>query len=69
MELVDEALGIAADIGDRHRQAALLNHLADLHHRAGRSDEAEQAVTEAVTLFAGIEPGSWEPEVWLLSRW
>lgn len=66
---VNEALAIAAEIGDRHRQAALWNHLADLHHRSGRKTEAERSLTEAVKLFAEVEPGSWEPEVWLLSKW
>jgi Flp pilus assembly protein TadD len=66
---VREALEIATRIGDRHRQAALHNHLSDLHHRAGRKEEAERSLTEAVKLFAEVEPGAWEPEVWLLSRW
>lgn len=66
---VEEALQIARDIGDRHREAALWNHLADLHHRAGRTEEAEKCLTEAVKLFVEVEPGAWEPEVWLLTRW
>lgn len=67
--LVTEALDIAARIGDRHRRGALYNHLADLHHKAGRHVEAEGALTEAVKLLVEIEPGSWQPEVWLLTRW
>ncbi len=69
MSCVQEALTIASTIGDRHRQAALYNHLADLHHRSGRVSDAESSLTEAVKLFAEVEPGSWEPEVWLLTRW
>lgn len=67
--LVEEAIGIAAKTGHRHRQAALHNHLADLAHRAGRPRDAEQALTTAVSMFADIDTGSWEPEVWLLRQW
>lgn len=69
IKLVEEALELAGVIGDGHRQAALYNHLADLHHKAGRDQQAESAMTEAVKLFAEVEPGAWEPEVWLLTRW
>lgn len=67
--LVEEAITLANKTGYRHHQAALLNHLADLNHQAGREDEAERSLTEAVTLFADIETGDWEPEVWLLREW
>jgi tetratricopeptide (TPR) repeat protein len=67
--LVEEAIGIAEQTGYRHHRAALLNHLADLHHRSGRRAEAEQALTEAVTIFADIDSGDWRPEVWLLRQW
>lgn len=67
--LVREAIAIADRAGYRHHQAALLNHLADLHHQAGRSQEAERTLTEAVTIFANIGSGDWEPEVWLLRQW
>jgi DNA-binding SARP family transcriptional activator/tetratricopeptide (TPR) repeat protein len=69
IELVDAAIAISAKAGFRHHQAALLNHLADLNHQAGREDEAEAALTQAVTLFADIVAGDWEPEVWLLRQW
>jgi tetratricopeptide (TPR) repeat protein len=67
--LVEEGIALARTVGDRHREAALLNHLADLHHRADRPDESRRVLTEAVRLFAGIEPNAWEPEVWMLTRW
>ncbi|MFP3883443.1 MAG: tetratricopeptide repeat protein [Actinomycetota bacterium] len=67
--LVEEAIAIAKRTGHRHREAALRNHLADLHHLAGRKEEAEQALTTAVGLFAGVGAGDWEPEVWLLRQW
>ncbi len=67
--MVTEAVVIAERTGNRHREAALHNHLADIHHRAGRDDEANLELTKAVTLFSGIGTGDWQPEVWLLSRW
>lgn len=69
MELVLEAIGIAERTGHRHREAALWNHLADLQHQAGREDESREALTRAVSLFADIDSGDLEPELWLLSRW
>lgn len=69
MALVEEAIEIATRTGNRHREAALWNQLADLHHRAGRSTDAEQSLTRAVSIFAGLGGESLEPEVWLLSQW
>ena len=37
--LVEEAIAIAERTGRRHQEAALCNHMADLHHRAGRENE------------------------------
>lgn len=68
-ELVAEAIEIARRSGYRHHQAALLNHLADLHHAEGNEDSAEAALTEAVTIFADIVADDWEPEVWLMREW
>jgi DNA-binding SARP family transcriptional activator len=67
--LVEEAIEIAERTGHRHREAALWNHLADLHHRAGREPDAREALNRAVALFADIDSGDLEPELWLLSRW
>jgi Flp pilus assembly protein TadD len=69
VELVEEAIRIAQRTGHRHREAALWNHLADLHHRAGRENEARDALNRAVSLFADIDSGELEPELWLLTRW
>jgi tetratricopeptide (TPR) repeat protein len=69
VDLIEEAIQIAARTGNRHREAALHNHLADLHHRAGREDEAEQQLMRAVSLFADVNAGGQEPEVWLLRQW
>ncbi len=38
VDLIEEAIQIAARTGNRHREAALHNHLADIHHRSGRED-------------------------------
>jgi tetratricopeptide (TPR) repeat protein len=67
--LVEEAIAIAERTGRRHQEAALWNHMADLHHRAGRENDARQSLTTAVSLFADIDSGDLEPELWLLSRW
>ena len=67
--LVEEAINIADRAGYRHHQAALLNHLADLRHRAGLEREAQEALTEAVKIFADIDAGEFEPEVWLRREW
>lgn len=67
--LVEEAIEIARHTGHPHRQAALHNHLADLHHQSGNSAEAELELTNAVSLFADIDAGAWEPELWLLRHW
>lgn len=67
--LVNEAIGIAEAAGYRHHQAALFNHLADLHHQSGHDHEAEESLTEAVRIFANIGTEDWEPEVWFLRQW
>ena len=66
---VSEAIELGVRTGHLHREAALRNHLADLHHRAGRPDASAASLTEALALFSGIQAGGWEPEVWLLSEW
>ena len=57
--------------GDRHHEAALYNHRADLLHRAGREEEAMASLKAAVTIYAeiGLESGDWQPEVWKLTEW
>lgn len=67
--LVEEAIALATSTGHRHREAALRNHLADLHHQAGRDALSRKALTEAVAIFSDIDAGEWEPELWLLSQW
>lgn len=65
------ALEILDPMGDRHQLAALHNNLADTLHLAGDKVGAERHLAESASLFAsvGLEPGGWEPEVWMLSEW
>ena len=70
VDLAREALGLAVAAGDRHRQAALHDRLADLHHAAGEAGESERELTEAAGLFARMRgPDDWEPELWAFTRW
>ena len=56
-------------IGDRHLEAAVENHLADLLHAAGRDDEAIEHLRRAVATFAelGGDPADPDPGIWMLS--
>jgi DNA-binding SARP family transcriptional activator/tetratricopeptide (TPR) repeat protein len=75
---VDDAIATALDaieacrrIGDRHLEAAVENHLADVLHDAGRDADAMDHLKRAVALFAEIgegEPGR-EPGIWALAAW
>lgn len=71
IEAAVEALALCERQGDRHRQAALENNLADFLHAASRPTEAMDHLKRAVSLFAEIggEPGALEPEIWKLVEW
>ena len=70
LELTRTALALCAAQGDRHREAALHNNLADLLHAAERPEEAMEQLKRAVTIFAEIgAEGEPQPEVWKLARW
>ena len=70
MELTEEALQTCARLGDRHREAALHNNLADLLHALGRGDDAMRHLKRAVEIFAEVgESGELQPEIWKLVRW
>jgi predicted ATPase len=58
-------------IGDRHLEAAVENHLADLLHAAGREPDAMEHLKRAVALFAEIGDASTErePGIWALAAW
>jgi tetratricopeptide (TPR) repeat protein len=75
---VDQAitLGVTAveacrRIGDRHLEAAVENHLADLLHEAGWEDLAMEHLKRAVTLFADVGEGAGDPDpgIWTLAAW
>jgi tetratricopeptide (TPR) repeat protein len=70
IEAAEEALDVYQRTGDRHREAAVHNNLADLLHRAGRGNDAMAHLKEAVSIFAdvGTEPGAFEPAVWKLAE-
>ena len=62
-----EALEPVAAQGDRHREAALRNNLADTLHRAGRGEDAMEELKRAVATFAEVgghddepRPGVWQ---------
>jgi tetratricopeptide (TPR) repeat protein len=70
VDLTERALALSDTVGDRHRQAALHNNLADLLKASGRRTESMRHLKRAVTLFAEIgAPGTMEPEVWKLVEW
>ena len=62
---------MCVSIGDRHREAALRDQLAQVLHDLGRRDEAMEELKRAVAIFAdiGVEGGSIQTEVWRLSEW
>ena len=75
---VDEAIATAMAaveacrrIGDRHLEAAVENHVADICHEAGRTEESMAHLKRAVALFAEIGEGApeREPGIWALAAW
>ena len=70
LDLTAEALDLCAAIGDRHREAALHNNLADVLHAMGRGEEAMTHLKAAVEIFGevGVEEEP-RPEIWKLVRW
>jgi len=63
------AVAVCRRVGDRHLEAAVENHLADLLHEAGRDDEAMPHLHRAVAAFAevGGDPADPDPGIWMLS--
>ena len=64
-----EAIDVCRRIGDRHLEAAVENHLADLLHTASRDDEALIHLRRAVEAFAevGGDPADPDPGIWMLT--
>ena len=70
VKLTESALSLCAAQGDRHREAALHNNLADLLNALGRSHEAMAHLKRAVALFAEVgEEGAMQPEIGKLVEW
>jgi len=69
--LAEQALTLCVELGDRHREAALRNNLADLLHAAGRDEEAMAQLKQAVVIFAevGMQAGDAQSEIWKLAEW
>lgn len=67
----ETAIEVCRRIGDRHLEAAVENHLADLLHGVGRDDEAMIHLKSAAALFAEIGEGEpeREPGIWSLAAW
>jgi DNA-binding SARP family transcriptional activator len=65
------ALELCVEIGDRHHEAALRDHLADFYHTLGQAPAAMEQLEKAVTIFTevGMENGQSRPEIWKLSEW
>ncbi len=71
LELAQRALELVTRAGDRHRQAALHNQLADLYHARGCAQESMQELKQAIAIYAEIGGGvgEWQPEIWKLEEW
>ena len=69
--LIEAALDQVVRIGDRHREAALRNTLADLHHACGETEQAMAQLKQAVVIFAeiGSAVGGENAEIWMLREW
>jgi tetratricopeptide (TPR) repeat protein len=65
------AIEACVRIGDRHLEAAVENHLADMLHEAGRQDASMIHLKRAVALFAEVGEGApeREPGIWALAAW
>jgi DNA-binding SARP family transcriptional activator/tetratricopeptide (TPR) repeat protein len=65
------AIEACRHIGDRHLEAAVENHLADMLHEAARHDDSMVHLKRAVALFAEIGDTGPErdPGIWTLAAW
>jgi predicted ATPase len=75
---VDDAVSMATTaieacrrIGDRHLEAAVENHIADMLHEAGQAEESMVHLKRAVALFADVGEAAPErdPGIWALAAW
>jgi DNA-binding SARP family transcriptional activator len=68
LERGEEAVVACRRIGDRHLEAAVENHLADLLHEAGRDEDALAHLRRSVEAFSEFDgdPADPDPGVWML---
>lgn len=76
LQPLQRALELCMRQGDRHREAALHNSLADVYHLMGDGERAMDHLKQAVAIFASIggapgeaSPGAVNPEIWKLTEW
>ncbi len=83
IEFASQALTLCAALGDRHREAALHNNLADLYHTAGLEEHSMAHLKQAVIIFAEVNRAGMDevaapaseladrshPEIWKLTEW
>ena len=69
-DLLLAALPICQAQGDRHREAALHNNLADLYHKLDQPEPSMKHLKRAVTLFTSVGASETpQPEIWKLAMW
>ena len=71
VETAGRAIEACRRIGDRHLEAAVENHLADLLHAAGREAASMEHLKRAVAIFAEVGDAAPErdPGIWALAAW
>ena len=70
LSLAERALDLCVSQGDRHREAAVRNNIADLLHAAGQSEAAMSHLKQAVSIFAEIGgEATRQPEIWKRTEW
>jgi uncharacterized tellurite resistance protein B-like protein len=71
IQLTQAALEICHNIGDKHPEAAMLNHLSELCHADGQMERSMEYLINAIRIFAeiGVEDGVLTPQIWMLSEW
>ena len=69
--LLQTAIKRCQKIGDRHREAALYNNLADIYHHQGQKDLSMHFLKKALSYLSqiGMEDEKWQPEIWKLTTW
>ena len=68
LERGEQAVAACRRIGDRHLEAAVENHIADVLHAAGRDDDAFEHLRRSVQAFSEFDgdPADPDPGVWML---